>query len=150
MSLQNFYQVCSKISHTHTHTHTRSSSSSFIVTLSLIQRRACARAQFSRCSSTTNAHSETGQMAVCQNLMLGALSSCSTLSLLVGTQFKKFGIFLNMPCNLFSCSCYTALLTKFSLERRVLSEVSNVLLIFKCAAAKLLFSPKSVWNKLQE
>jgi len=55
-----------------THTHTCCSSSSFIVTLSLIRRTACARAQFSGCSSTTNAHSETGQMAVCcQNLPLG-------------------------------------------------------------------------------
>jgi len=41
---------------------------------------------------------ETEQMAVwCQNLMLGALSSCSTLSVLVGVLFKKFGLFLNMP-----------------------------------------------------
>jgi len=30
--------------------------------------------------------------------MLGALSSRSTLSVLVGTLFKKFGLFLNMPC----------------------------------------------------
>ena len=45
----------------------------------------------------TIAHSETGQMAVCcQNLMLGALSSCSALSVLVGVLFKKFGLFLNM------------------------------------------------------
>jgi hypothetical protein len=35
-----------------------------------------------------------GQMAVCcQNLMLGALSSCSALSAPVGTLFKKFGLF---------------------------------------------------------
>jgi len=40
-------------------THTHCSSSSFIVTLSLIRRTACARAQFSRCSSATNGHSET-------------------------------------------------------------------------------------------
>ena len=60
--------------------HTRCSSSSFIVTLPLIRRTACARAQFSGCSSTTNAHSETGQMAVCcQNLMPGALRSRSAL-----------------------------------------------------------------------
>ena len=40
-----------------------------------------------------------GQMAgCCQNLMLGALSSRSTLSVLVGALFKKFGLFLNMPC----------------------------------------------------
>jgi len=46
----------------------------------------------------TKAHSETVQMAVCcQNLMLGALSSHSTLSMLVGTLFKKFGLYLNMP-----------------------------------------------------
>jgi hypothetical protein len=33
-------------------------------------------------------------MAVCcQNLMLGVLSSHSTLSLLVGALFKKFGLF---------------------------------------------------------
>jgi len=46
-----------------------------------------------------NAHSEMGQMAVCcQNLTLGALSSCSALSVLVGLLFKKFGLFLNSPC----------------------------------------------------
>jgi len=81
-----------------TFTHTRSSSSSFIVTLSLILGTACARGQFSWCSSTTNAHSETGQMAVCcQNLTLGALSSRSALSVLVGALFTTFGLFLNMP-----------------------------------------------------
>ena len=80
-------------------TYTRCSSSSFIVTLSLIRRIACARSQFSRCSSTTNAHSETGRMAVCsQHLALGALSSRSGLSMLVGALFKKFGLFLNKPC----------------------------------------------------
>jgi hypothetical protein len=37
-------------------------------------------------------------MAVCcQNLTLGALSSRSALSVLVGAQFKKFGLFLNTP-----------------------------------------------------
>jgi hypothetical protein len=46
----------------------------------------------------TNAHSETGQMAVCcQNLMLGVLSSHSVLSMLVGMLFKKFHLFLNSP-----------------------------------------------------
>jgi hypothetical protein len=61
--------------------------------LSLI-RQTCAHAQFSGCSSTTNAHSETEQMAVCcQNLKLGALSSRSVLSVLVGALFKKFGLF---------------------------------------------------------
>jgi hypothetical protein len=39
-----------------------------------------------------------GQMAVnCQNLTLGALSSHSTLSVLVGVLFKKFSLFLNTP-----------------------------------------------------
>jgi hypothetical protein len=67
--------------------------------MSLIRRTACARAQFSGCSSTTSAHRETGQMAVCcQNLTLGALSSRSALSVLVGALFKKFGLFLNTPC----------------------------------------------------
>jgi hypothetical protein len=81
-----------------TFTHTRCSSSSFIVTLSLIRQTACARAQFSGCSSMTNAHSKTGQMAVCcQNLPLGGLSSRSTLFVLVGALFKKFGLFLNTP-----------------------------------------------------
>jgi hypothetical protein len=62
----------------------------------LIRRTACTRAQFSGCSSTTNAHSETGRMAVCcQNLPLGALSSRSAPSVLVGELFKKFGLFLN-------------------------------------------------------
>jgi hypothetical protein len=40
-----------------------------------------------------------GQMAVCcQNLPLGALSSRSAPSVLVGELFKKFGLFLNTPC----------------------------------------------------
>jgi hypothetical protein len=53
-------------------------------------------AQFSGCISTTNAHSEAGQMAVCcQNLTLGVLNSCSALSMLVGALFKKFAFFLN-------------------------------------------------------
>ena len=61
-----------------------------------VGRTACARAQFSGCSSTTNAHSETGQMAVCcQNLPLVALSSRSAPSVLVGALFKKFSLFLN-------------------------------------------------------
>ena len=61
-----------------------------------IRRTACARAQFSGCSSTTNVHSETGQMAVCcQNLPLGALSSRNAPSMLVGALFEKFGLFLN-------------------------------------------------------
>jgi hypothetical protein len=46
----------------------------------------------------TNAHSGKGQMAVCcQNPMLGALSSRSALSMLIGALFKKFGLFLNTP-----------------------------------------------------
>jgi hypothetical protein len=82
-----------KYTHTHTHTHTRCSSSSFIVTLSLIRRTACGRAQFSGFSSTTNAHSDTGQMTVCcKNLRLGAISSRSALSVLVGALFKKVGL----------------------------------------------------------
>jgi uncharacterized integral membrane protein len=60
---------------------------------SVIQRTACARVQFSGCSLTVNAHSETGQMAVCcQNLTLGAFGSRSVLSVLVGAQFKKFSL----------------------------------------------------------
>jgi hypothetical protein len=40
-----------------------------------------------------------GQMAVCcQNLTLGAFSSHSAVSVLVGALFKKFGLFFNMPC----------------------------------------------------
>jgi hypothetical protein len=71
---------------------------SWISSLSLVRRTACARAHFSGCSSTTNAHGETGQMVVCcQNLMLGVLSSRSALSVLVGALFKKFGLFLNTP-----------------------------------------------------
>ena len=79
-------------------THTRSSSS-FIVTLSLIRRTTCARAQFGWCSSATNGRSEMRQMAVCcQNLPLGVLSSRSALPVPVGALFKKFGLFLNTPC----------------------------------------------------
>jgi hypothetical protein len=67
-----------------------------IFVISLIRRTACGLAQFSGCSSTTNAHSETGQMSVCcQNLPLGAFSSHSAPSALVGELFKKFGLFLN-------------------------------------------------------
>ena len=85
--------------HIHTHTHTRCSSNSFIVTLSLIRRTACSRAQFSGCSSTTNAHSETRQMVVCcHNLTLGAPSSRSDFSVLIGSLFKKFCLFSNTPC----------------------------------------------------
>jgi hypothetical protein len=48
--------------------------------------------------ATINAHSETGQIAVCcQNLTLGVLSSRSALSMLVGALFKKFGLFFNTP-----------------------------------------------------
>ena len=62
----------------------------------LIKRTASARPQFRGCSSTTNAHNETGQMSVCcQNLPLGALSSRSALSMLFSALFKKFGLFLN-------------------------------------------------------
>jgi hypothetical protein len=55
----------------------------------------------------TNAHSEMEQMVVYyQNLMLGAFSSSSVLSMLVGALFKKFGLFLNMthipPCFIFA------------------------------------------------
>ena len=54
--------------------------------------------KFSGCSSTSNAHSEMRQIAVCrQNLTLGALSSRSALSVLVDALFKKFGLFLNTP-----------------------------------------------------
>jgi hypothetical protein len=60
-----------------------------------LRRTACARVQFNGSSSKANAHSETGQMSVCsQTLTLGALSSRSALSLLVGALFKKFGLFL--------------------------------------------------------
>ena len=77
-------------------THTRSSSS-FIVTLSLIQRTACAHAQFSVCSSTTNARSKTGRWRFVVKTWSSALSSSSALSELVGALFKKFCLFLNMP-----------------------------------------------------
>jgi hypothetical protein len=62
----------------------------------LIRRTACAHAQFSGCSSTSNDQSETGPMAVCcQNLPLGAPSSRSAPSVLFGELFKKFSLFLN-------------------------------------------------------
>jgi hypothetical protein len=67
-------------------------------------------AQFSGCSSKTCAHSETGQITVCsQNLTLGALSSRSALSLLVGALFKKFGLFLNTPCTWYIIFTYKQL-----------------------------------------
>ena len=70
-----------------------------------------------------------------------ALITVTLAHILLGRMSPNFVFYEH---TLFSCSCYTALLTKFSLERHVSSEVSNVLLIFKCAAAKLLLSPKSV------
>jgi hypothetical protein len=67
--------------------------------MSLTRRTVCARAQLNGCSSTSNDHSETGQMAVCfQNQTLGAVSSHSALSLLIGALFKRFCLFLNEPC----------------------------------------------------
>jgi hypothetical protein len=75
--------------------------------IGLIQWTACAHAEFSRFCSTINAHSEMGQMAVCcQKLLLGALSSRSSPSMLVGKLFKNFGLFLNMPCINFSLLPY--------------------------------------------
>jgi hypothetical protein len=79
--------------YSHTHTHTRCSSSFFTLTLPL-RRTAFALSQYSGCSSTTGVHSETVQMAVCcKNLTLGALSSRSVLSVMVGAIFQKFGLF---------------------------------------------------------
>jgi hypothetical protein len=76
-------------------THT-CSSSSLIVTNPTNSLCTCS---VQRCRSTTNADSETGQTAICcQHLMLGTLSSCSTLSVMVGALSKNFGLFLNMPC----------------------------------------------------
>ena len=78
--------VCSEIHAKHVHK----------LFVGLIRRTACARAQFSACSSTTNAYSEMGQMALwCQNLPLGSLSSRSAPSMLVGELLKKFGLFFN-------------------------------------------------------
>jgi hypothetical protein len=58
----------------------------------------CAHAQFNGCGSTTYAHSETEQAAVCyQNVTLGALSSHSALSVLVGALFRKVSPFFNAP-----------------------------------------------------
>jgi hypothetical protein len=55
-------------------------------------------AQFSGCSSTINALSETRQMAVCcQNLTQGAIGSRSALSVPDSALLKKFGLFLNTP-----------------------------------------------------
>ena len=106
----------------YTHTHKHTLFFNLIVTVSLIRRTACASAQFSGCSSTTNAHSETGQMAVCcQNLTLGALSSRSALSVPVGALFKKFGLFFltRLVCVCTYIYIYTYLLAPWS---RVLLE----------------------------
>jgi hypothetical protein len=49
-------------------------------------------------------------MAVCcQKLTLGAVSSRSALSMLVGALFKKFCLFLNTPCNNTKNSAYRSL-----------------------------------------
>jgi len=62
-----------------------------------MRRTACAHAQFSRCSLTTNAHSETWTNASLLSKPR-CLSSHSVLSVLVGALFKKFDLYLNMPC----------------------------------------------------
>jgi hypothetical protein len=116
------------------HTHTRCSSSPFIVTLSIIQRAGCACAQFSRCGSTTNAHSETGHMAVCcQNLTLDVLSGHSILSVLVGELFKKFGLFLNTPCTSW-------------LGGLLISDIQKYLSIFKLKLIHVRFSLINIQN----
>jgi len=70
----------------------------------------------------TNAHSETGQMAVCfQNLTLGVLSSHSALSVLVGVVFKKFGLFLNMPHNYLMLLVFVHYLV-FKMYRKIKTE----------------------------
>jgi hypothetical protein len=78
---------------------------------------------------TTNAHSKTGQTAVCcQNLTLGALSR-SALSVLVGMLFKKFDLFLNTP-HILSCLVW---LTRIHTHKNPsLHEIalSNCVLIF--------------------
>ena len=123
------------------HTQTHCSSSCSIVTLSLIRRTDCARAQFSGCSSTTYAHSETGQMAVyCQNLTLGALSSRIAISVLVGALFKKFGLFLNTPRILI-------LLRVRNVSHKSCVEKSK---LFSCS--KLIYFRKScrLWDNMGE
>jgi len=92
--------------------------------------------QFSGCSSTTNVHSETGQMAVCcQNLTLGALRNRSALSVLVGALFKEFGLFLNTPLILLQQLKYRLIrygvlsyVTKKTLQGRYYnkSEIPNI------------------------
>ena len=90
-----------------------------------IRRKASARAPFSGCSSTANAHSETRQMAVCcQNLTLGAFISHSALSVLVGALFKKFGLFLNTPC----IPLFKYLL---SIKPICLQNIWNIILVIK-------------------
>ena len=74
LQLKCLCKIFTKFAANHARARARCSSSFFIVTWSLIRRKACPRVQFNGCSSTTNAHSETGQMALrCQNLTLGAL-----------------------------------------------------------------------------
>ena len=119
-------------SFTHTQTHTRararSSSSTSIVTLSQIQRTACAHDQFNGCSSTTNAHSEAGQIAVCcQILTLGALSSLIALSIPVGALFKKFGLFFLTS---FICRLSLNLGTSSSCNPQDLSRYCFLYLLF--------------------
>ena len=92
----------------------------------LIRQTACARAQFSGCCSKTNAHSETGKMAVCcQNLPLGALSSRIAPSVLVGELFKKFGLFLNTGEHLWPYLAQFILVLKMCFLRNVVQKVDT-------------------------
>jgi len=56
----------------------------------------------------------------CQNLTLGALSNHSTLSVLDGALFKKFGLFLNMPHILHTHSTKGKLLQIVKIKNKVL------------------------------
>ena len=132
----------------HTHTHTRCSSSSLIVTLSLIRRTPCTRAQFSGCSSTTNAYRKTGQMAVCfQYLTLGALSSRSDLSVLIGALFKIFCLILNTP-RIYMMKYLGILLRKRHFPKQLLDKLKSKHHVFKNIFAKRCAVWQIMWKKM--
>ena len=104
----------------------------------------------------TNAHSETGQMAVCcENLTLGVFSSCIAPPVLVGALFKKFGLFLNISRILYShlLSVRLKRLYRTVILRIVLYGFATWLRVFQSRIMRKIFGPKRVeetgeWRKL--
>jgi len=88
-------------------------------------------------------------MAVCfQNINPGALSSHNVLSVLVGAQFKKFCLFLNMPHNYLMLLVFVHHLV-FKMYRKIKTEfwqlicVRNVVMTFYVQKNRQWIKPRN-------